>query len=176
MLQGEALNFFTVQAIGFIGFAIFTASFQLLKPRHTILTQSFANLLIGVHFLGLGHPMPTFIAFAATFRDLGAALIPQDQWLRILLWAYLAAIYSAAFFLAHSWIDVCAIIGSTIATIAQFFRSHFYVYRLCLLGHNVLWIAVNAAMLSIPGLIFMSGIMLSNLIGIARFIKAQKHS
>ena len=51
-------------------------------------------------------------------------IVDPEHWvLRILLWAYLAAIYSAAFFLAHSWIDVCAIIGSTIATIAQFFRS-----------------------------------------------------
>ena len=162
-----------VQMIGFVGFAIFAASFQLLKPRHTILTQSFANLWIAVHFWGLGYGMPTFIAFAAALRDFGSGLLAQRVQ-RLFLVAYLCVLYVAAIFLVQGWVDWCAVLGASLNTAAQFFRERFYIYRFCLLGHQCFWLVVYTVILSIPGLIFMSGILVSNVVGIGRYIRQEK--
>ncbi|MCB9983413.1 MAG: YgjV family protein [Rhodospirillales bacterium] len=162
-------HFLLVQAIGFVGFAIFAASFQLLKPRHTILTQSFSNLWIGAHFWGLGYGMPTFIAFAASVRDLGSGVLSQRVQ-RLFLIAYMCVLYVAAIFLVQGWVDWCAVLGASLNTAAQFFRERFYIYRCCLLGHQCFWLVVYTVILSIPGLIFMSGILISNVIGIGRYL------
>jgi len=166
-------SFLIIQSIGVVGFGLFALSFQWLRPRHTILQQSLANMILCGHFWALGHEIATFIAFAASLRDIGSALGSKQVQISALC-VFLVLLYTAAFFLVEGWVDCCAVAGSTVATIAQFFRRKFYVYRFCMVGHQILWLIVYWVIFSIPGLVFLSSILLSNIIGVVRHFMKNK--
>jgi hypothetical protein len=157
-----------IQAAGVVGFGLFGLSFQLLKPKNTILLQSFAAIFVATHFLGLGHVCIAFVAFLAGGRDLGSALLPRRAQV-MLLGVYLVPLYIGAYFLVENWPDALAVMGSTIATGVQFFRERFYAYRFLSLLHQSFWLSIYVVVFTVPGMIFMSCIWISNVIGIGRF-------
>lgn len=170
MLESLGSNMLIVQGLGFIGFTIYTISFQLLNPRHTILMQSPAGILNGLHFFWLGSPMAAFIALSASVRDFSNGL-GSDRTKQIVTVLFLLAIYSGAFFLARGWYEYCAVVGSTMMTLAQYVRDNFYRYRFMCFGHQIMWISVFTVIQSIPGFIFMVSILISNIIGIVRYMR-----
>ncbi len=158
------------QAIGVVAFGLFTLSYQILKPRHTILLQSLAHAILTIHlFMLVQFGFITFVAFFAMFRDLGSALLERRRDQMIVLGAFAVVIGAAALFLAQEISDIYALIGISFATIAQVFRERFYIYRFCTLVHQVFWLLVYMMVSSIPGIIFLSMILLSNIIGITRY-------
>ena len=157
-----------IQALGFVGFTIYALSFQLLKPRHTILTQASSNIFNIFHFWGLGAVMVTFIATIATVRDVGNGL-GDDRIKKTVSVVFLVALCVGAFFLAQSWYDYCAVIGSVAMTLAQYARDNFYRYRFLCFGHQSMWLVVFLMIGSLAGLIFMSCILTSNIVGIVRY-------
>lgn len=157
-----------VQALGFLGLGLFAFSFQVLSPRKTILVQSPANVLIGLHFLGLGVPFLAFIAFIASGRDLCFAFCSERS-KSYFLAGYFVVLYGGAWFLVGGVFDVCGLIGSTLISAAQFFRHRFYVYRFLSMGHQGFWLIAYFMVFSISGILFMSAILLSNIVGLARY-------
>lgn len=161
------------QLIGVIGFSMFALSFQLLKPRHTIFMQAFANLVLAVHFYGLGYIFPAYVPVIASLRDFASALLPRKIQL-ICLGVFVVLLYGGWAYAGAGWTDSFALIGSTFAALAQVFRGCFYRYRFCLFAHQSLWLSVYISVMSVAGMIFMSGIWVSNVIGIARYYFGQK--
>ena len=165
------VRFWIVQAIGLVGFILFIVSMQCLQPRRTILVQGFADVIFVFHYLGLAQVFVSILAGLAAVRDFGSAFLDNPRFHLMLLLAYLVALYIAAFFVADQVSDWLGILGSTAITMAQFFRERFYFYRGLSFIHQALWVAVYAMIVSIPGVLFMSAILVSNVIGIVRYIR-----
>lgn len=164
-------RFLIIQGLGVVGFAIYIASMQLLKPRQTVLAQAVADIFFVFHYWGLSQVFVVFLAGFAFFRDFGSAFLDSRKWHKVLLAVYLMALYSTAFFWADKVSDVLGLLGSTAITAAQFFRDRFYLYRGLSVIHQIFWTAVYVMIFSVPGVLFMASILISNIIGVIRYMR-----
>jgi uncharacterized membrane protein (UPF0136 family) len=163
------LSFLIIQGVGIIAYSIYASSFQFLKPRQTILTQAFSNFLLAGHFFGLGSAMATYIALIASARDLGNGLGRGARIRKIVAVLFAVLLGLGALFFYREWFDACAVAGAAMMAFAQMFKDRFYPYRILCFGHQVMWLIVFFMIASVPGLVFMSCIVTSNIIGIWRY-------
>lgn len=166
-------GFWGIQAIGLVGFVLYVSSFQILNPRKTIFFQALANFILIFHFWGLDRVFIAFLALTASLRDAGSASLEKAQH-RPMMVGYFIALAAGTIFLADNYIDYLGVAGSVMSSSSQFFRSRFYVYRALMFMHQVFWLVVYVMIGSIPGVITMSGVFVSNIVGIVRYVRQQK--
>jgi len=157
------------QLIGFAGFSFIAVSYQLLKPRNTILCKGVGDFVLIFHFLLLGQLYLSYIMLIASIRDFSSAL-GSERVKNAALAGFLVLLCVGFIFHYETWIDVAAVIGSILMTAAQYFRDRFYAYRFLTFGQQVLWLVIYIFVFSLGGIMLTVINLLSNIIGIGRYV------
>ena len=158
------------QGMGFLAFFIFILSFQQLKPRYTCVQQAVADIFFVLHFWGLGQGFLAVLCSIACVRDFGSGFLKKGHH-KILMLAYVLALYSAAFIWADHVLDWIAVLASTLITVAQLYRDRFYMFRFLNIVPEFLWLVVYALIGSWSGVVFASLFIVSNIVGVVRYMR-----
>ena len=164
-------NFILIQGAGVVGYIIYTLSFQRLNPVDTIRQQAFAHYTLLFHFYFLSSSlMVPFMNFTSGTRDLVSSFLPAEK-RKMFICLYAIFLIIGAVFLARQLYDFLGLFGCLLMASSHFLTHRFYLYRFMNFSNQALWLAVSAFVGSWPGVVAYSCLMISNAIGVARYIR-----
>ncbi len=158
------------QIFGWIALPVAIVRFQFAKLTHMLIANGLASLLIGLSYLFQGLIPGASMAIAACFTSLLQAAIGQKL---SLLWRIGLATPAICFCLylfmiSTSGLPILPVIAFFIGRISETVKNDLF-YRLISITSTSIWLIYLYIEWSIPGIMFETITLLSNIMGIVRF-------
>lgn len=160
-------GFLLAQFIGFFAMAVNLSAWQIQKPRHIIMAYIPTNLLWTAQFMLLGGLTGAIASLLTVAKDT-SLLIREDKRTYILI-AFLSSNTLIASFFINTWFDILPILAVMFGNAGLFIPNNREVYaRGTLIGCS-LWLAYNILVGAWIGMMCSSLLILSILLGMARY-------
>jgi len=158
---------------GYLALFIYIFALQAQTVKRTALYSTPMDFFYALHFLMLGAVSGMYVAFMGSVRDLFVAY-GSKRTLYLFIVVYISIIWCATFIVAKTGVDYIPVVASTSATIGMLFRQNFVLSRAMVYVSQILWISFFWQIMSVPGAVGASVVIISNTVALRRYLVLQE--
>lgn len=162
MLELLLSNIVFIQCFGAVGYALFAASGLFKQRRHMFLAECIGCAIVSIQWVLLAAPAAAWMNIALVYSALSGMVSERFPKMQILV---LLSIPLSAFLIwtfgEGGGMDLIIFAAALPGFCAKYLRSVFTLRVLSILG-SVLWLFVNGALGSVPGVLCSSGYLIGH--------------
>ncbi len=166
-------NDILTQGLGIFALICFMVSFQIKDTRKTQLFFIPGNIAYGIHYILLGSLAGGIILLSSAVRD-AAGVYASNRLLKLFIFFHLTVAVFSLIFFGKSWLELLVLLSSVLSSLAALYRDHFERFRLLIVGRQIAMLSFNLWIGSIGGIIHLTIVLISNVIGLKRYSRKDK--